>query len=196
MSKLMINQSLLSAFDWSFKKEDGYEDFLKSLRKEPIETNEAMQNGKDFEELVTRIAEGKPVDEKSKWLKPANTIADIVRGGQFQVRIYKDKQIDGIDFVIYGVLDVLKAGTIYDIKFSKNYEVGRYLDSVQHLLYLEIVPESDRFTYLVSDGSDVFIETYMRNEVEPIDRAIREFMQYLNKVGLMEVYKAHWKSLY
>ena len=69
-------------------------------------------------------------------------------------------EVNGMEFVLYGRLDTLKAGTIYDIKFSGSYDKGKYVDSTQHPTYMELIPEADQFTYVVSNGQNVWTETY------------------------------------
>ena len=63
--RYLMTQSLLSSWLYTFNCPDDYEeeafnDFLSTLRREPHETNEAMQNGIDFENLVTAILNGAP----------------------------------------------------------------------------------------------------------------------------------------
>ena len=40
--RFLITQSLISSWQWGLKLENGYEDFLKTLRREPIQQNKAM----------------------------------------------------------------------------------------------------------------------------------------------------------
>ena len=89
---------------------------------------------------------------------------------QFQVAAYRDKRIDGVPFLLYGRLDALKAGTIYDTKFVRRYEAGKYVSSPQHPMYFDCVPEASRFVYVVSDGKFVYQEEYRRGEVPEPDR--------------------------
>ena len=95
---------------------------------------------------------------------------------------------------IYGRLDALKAGVIYDLKFSKSYEAGKYLDSPQHPIYLDCVPEAVRFVYVISDGKAVYTEEYRREEVTSPDRVICEFMAYLEQSDLAQTYIDYWKT--
>lgn len=96
--------------------------------------------------------------------------------------------------VLYGRLDALKAGTIYDIKFSKSYERGKYFGSTQHPTYLRIIPEATEFVYLVSNGVDVWHEEYRRGEVFPIEPTIQNFFYWLEDAGLAGVYEQFWQA--
>lgn len=173
---------------------DNREEFLKALRREPTETTEAMQNGIEFEDLVTAII-NQNYDESHKWIEAAQKVADIVRGGKLQYKAKKPVEVSGEKFLLYGRLDVLKAGQIMDIKFSKSYDRGKYLTSTQHPTYLELIPEAEQFTYVISNGNDVWTETYRREETPSIFPIIEDFMAYLKTSGLWETYTQHWSAL-
>lgn len=204
--RCLMTQSLLSSWKYQFNDFSKYEDraeefeekaqreFLQTLRREPIETSEAMQKGIDFENLVVALCHGQQGFEEHDWYAPAIEIADIVRGSQFQYVAKKEVTIAGVDFLLYGKLDSLKAGIINDIKFSGSYNVGKYFDSPQHPMYMECVPEATEFNYLVSNGRRVWRETYRREECKPISDVIEEFIGYLRVSGLFEIYTNHWKA--
>jgi len=189
--------SLISSWNYIFNAYEGYEDeayksFLRTLRREPSEPTQAMQAGIDFEDAINAVVEGK-AEPKTECIKK---IAGIVSGGQPQVKLYKDIKIGGMDFLLYGRLDYLKSGTIYDIKFSKNYEVGKFYSSAQHPFYLTLCPESNRFEYLISDGNDVFIETYTRETAESTSKIISVFIQWLKDTGNIDTYVNKWGTIY
>ena len=195
MSRFLLTQSLLGNWLYIYNAFEGYEDaahadFLKSLNREPIEQTEAMLAGIQFENMVNASAEGAEAKDQC-----VNAIADIVRGGQKQVALYNSMTADGIEFLLYGKLDYLKVGVIYDIKFSKSYEAGKYTESIQHPFYFALCPEARQFEYLVSNGNDVFIERYMQSETPGIEKTITEFLSYLNYSGLANIYFEKWKAL-
>lgn len=183
-----------TAGDESEKKLTSYDEFLMTLRREPTPVNENMQKGIDFEDLVTAITEGRG-DTKNRWYTAASEVAEVVKGGLLQHRARKQITVRGMTLLLYGRLDALKAGVTYDIKFSGSYEAGKYLDSTQHPMYLELVPEATRFTYLISNGSNVWTETYTREETSPIVPTILNFFDWLEMRGLMELYKEKWLAL-
>ena len=47
-------------------------------------------------------------------------------GGVLQYRARKEVCVGGLTLVLYGRLDALLAGGIYDIKFSKGYDRGKF----------------------------------------------------------------------
>ena len=191
---LLVTQSLLSDFSWLFKKEDGYADFLRTLRREPKETSKAMFAGIDFEERVTAYANGAPLDAKHKLARVVKEVGDECYTGQFQVRLSREIEVEGVTFLCYGVLDCLKAGEIIDIKFSKTYDVGKYRESPQHPMYFCLCPEARAFTYLVSDGEWVYRERYTPDTTEPIETHIRDFMRWIKAQNLYDVYAANWTA--
>lgn len=203
MPRYLMTHSLLSSWLYTMK-ENPYEDmntqrnpfaeFMQVLRREPTETTEAMQKGIDFENLVTSITKGYR-NTKDRWYRAADQIAKVVNGGVLQYRTKKEFQVRGITILLYGRLDVLKAGVIYDIKFSSKYDVGKYINSTQHPVYLELVPEAKEFTYLISNGSSVWTETYRRDETPSIFPIISDFFEWLEVNGLMELYKEKWMAL-
>ena len=206
MARYLMTHSLLSAWQYAMA-EDPYEDatteknpmedFMKVLRREPRETTEAMQNGIDFEALVYQIARGvhETTNKDDRWYDAACEIADVIRGGVIQYKAKKPLTVAGTDILLFGVLDVLKAGTIYDVKFSKSYERGKYFDSTQHPAYFSLIPEAGAFSYLVSNGSAVYTETYRREETRSIEPVISDFLGWLDGCGLMQTYREKWVAL-
>jgi len=194
MSRYLLTQSLISSWLYIYKayddfKEQAYEDFVITLNRQPKEQTPAMLDGINFENMINAVVDG--LDSKNKNI---NEISSIVCGGQKQVALRKDKHISGIDFLLYGKLDYLKAGTIYDIKFSKKYEVGKFFDSIQHPFYMELCSEARYFEYLVSNGNDVFVERYDRREIDRIDTTVTEFIQFLYDCKLHKTYFEKWES--
>ena len=84
---------------------------------------------------------------------------------------------------------------IYDIKFSRGYERGKFYSSTQHPTYLLLIPEAQQFSYLVSNGMDVWTECYRRDETPDIRPIISDFFDWLDAYGLMAEFKEHWKAL-
>lgn len=232
MPRYEITKSLIESWYyvhdcWEGQEEDAMESFMAALRGEkPVLTEEQqqnIQNGFDFEALVTQIAKGEfkpkwewaqdkngsliiepnsgePMGgyEYPKWYRAAAEFGAMLQGAQFQVRIHKPITVDGMDFEIHGVLDALREGVIYDIKFkNKSFGsldlAGTYLDSAQHPFYFFLVPEARKFLYLVSDGNDIYIEQYTPEESRTAEEIIAEFISFLQSADLMDVYKEHWQ---
>lgn len=195
--KLLITQSLLGAWLYqyqAFDQESAHKDFLRVLRREKSKPTQAILDGIQFENMVTACCEGSPPPEDHKWGQAVRAIADRVQGAQFQVVAQRTAVVEDIPFLLYGRLDALKAGVIYDIKFSRSYQVGKYLDSPQHPMYFALVPEAQRFEYLVFTGSDVCVEKYDREDTPDIRSTIRDFMKYLEASKLDKLYCQKWEA--
>ncbi len=203
MPRYLLTHSLLSSWLYAIKdspyedattERDAFGEFMQALRREPTPTTEAMQRGIDFENLVTTIVNGgKNISpDYDKWYSAAQKVAEVVRGGCLQYKAKKEVQVSGITLLLYGRLDALKAGTIYDIKFSGSYERGKFINSTQHPVYLEIMPEAQRFAYIVSNGTDVWTEWYNRKDAPSIFPVISDFLEWLRTMGLLDIYKEKW----
>jgi hypothetical protein len=196
----LLTQSLLSAWLWSYKLETGYEDFLKTLRREPIQQNKAMLEGIRFENCLNAVLNGAEIEPTHEWYKPIMELYPTLYGSQQQASPSCEMVIDGVRFVLYGKLDYLKAGIIYDTKYSPRYpskgNVNNYIDSPQHPMYFALVPEAREFQYKICDGTYIYTETYRPDEVEPIERTIKHFMDFLDKQDLIKTYYEFWKSKY
>lgn len=193
----LITHSLLSAWQYLFdcyegQEENAMESFLRTLNRVPTETTEAMQNGIDFENEVYAVLAGNPRQPREGWQDCVNGIARHIMGAQTQIRTSRVLDIGEDEVLLYGILDALRGGVIYDIKFSGKYEVGKYIDSTQHPAYFELVPEATEFQYLIFDGEDVFIETYRRADTRPIQGIIKEFYQSIEHMGYMPIYRDKW----
>ena len=219
--RYLMTQSLLSSWQWLSKARDAYPfdedkadaaeakaeaDFLRALRRERGEPSPAMLAGRGFEALCYDIADGRfrpgrNVESGEPMFPPtypgALQVARIINGGVWQVKLSKQISVGGRDFLLYGILDAVKAGTIYDIKY-KTRSLGSvelpalYADSPQHPMYFALCPEATRFEYLVSDGQLMYAEAYERGDVAPIEATIGDFMEYLNRACLTGVYERHW----
>ena len=200
MTHYLMTHSLMSSWIYAMR-ENPFEDmtserdplaeFMSTLNKEQIPPNEAMMNGIAFEDLVTAITKGCG-DQENRWYDAASKVARIVGGGVLQYRASKTIKVGGLTLVLYGRLDCLKSGEIYDIKFSKGYDRGKYLGSTQHPTYLELVPEAKGFTYIVSNGSEVWTERYRRDETPAIIPIISDFFDWMQAMGFLDTYKEKW----
>lgn len=123
-------------------------------------------------------------------------IGEIVKGGLWQQSIKKEIKVGNQEFLLYGRTDVIKRDTIYDIKFTSNYELGKFSDSSQHLIYLycSCLP---KFSYLISDGKDWWREDYNNHErvEDELKSKITDFISYLdNDKEAKEMFLTKWES--
>lgn len=216
----LITHSLISSWNYLYScyesaYDSAWESFMKTLNREPTEVTEEMHNGLVFEDLVYKIASYKrePISLNNgeyglalgdcieplgnKWISGANEVAKYLYDAQTQVKLSTTMTVDGIDLFVYGILDGLKEGVIYDVKFSnKSFHsadlAGKYLDSSQHPTYFALCPEATKFVYLVSDGEDVYTEVYTPKITRPFAEIASEFLTSLKVMNLLDVYKEKW----
>ena len=193
-SKLRITKSLLDSWLWAFKRDDGWEDFLRTLNREKSPPTEAMLLGQQYENVLNNVLKGVEIPTDHEWYLPIVDMAAELDGSQQQVTLFGEIDVDGQPFLLHGVLDYLREGHVWDCKFTKKYHLNKYFwgDTTQTAMYLALVPEALDFTYLVSDGKWVYRERYPRDIVPPIEPTIKYFMDYLKKHGLWEIYKEKW----
>lgn len=196
--KFRITQTLLSSYGWMFKKENGYEEFLRTLNRQETPVTDAILNGQRFENLVNATLDGNPIHPNHEWYNCVTFLGDYLWGSQQQVSLFREIEVDGVTFVLHGVLDFLRNGIIYDTKFSERY--GRvetpgikYLDSPQTPMYLALVPNAKMFEYVICDGEYIYREDYTRDDVRPIEAYIKEFMRFLDRQNLVDTYCDLWE---
>ena len=210
--KYLMTQSLLSAWLYMFdcteeRSGEAQKAFLATLNREKTEPSFEVLRGIAFEDAVQEYIKGDlsaPDDYAESYAKGqaitkeaegVKTVANLVKGGIYQLTAYKDKRIDGIDFLLMAKCDWVRAGVIYDCKRVNNYEPGKYLHSPQHPMYLEVIDTARKFRYVVFDGDGVYLtDTYDRKEVEPIENTISQFINYLRSENLLEVYFEKWRA--
>ena len=192
-SKVRITQTLLSSFEWAFKKDDGYEDFLRTLNREKTPPTKAMLDGIRFENCLNSVLNGEVISEDHEWYTPITEMSMELWGSQQQVTLFKETQIEGQIFLLHGVLDYLRAGHIWDCKFSKTYHLNKYLNVPQTSMYLSLVPEAFDFTYIICDGKYVYRERYPRDIVPPLENYIKNFMKFCMKHDLWNIYEEKWR---
>lgn len=202
---LLITQTLLSSWSYMFScreenAEEAYADFLSTLSREKHETTPEMQNGIDFENGVYALMRGESLpDYCSKWEKGCTAVATRLKGGKIQVKAQRPIEVDGEVFIVYGICDVLHAGIISDVKFSnKSFGsvelAGKYFEKPQHSAYFYIFPTAYRFDYVVSDGTDLYTETYTPDATTPIGEIIHMFIGWLKANGHMDTYRQYWTA--
>ena len=195
--KLRVTKSLLDSWLWSFKRDNGYEDFIRTLSREPIQPTQAMLDGTRYENVLNNVLDGIPIREDHEWYKPITEMSQELKGAQQQVNLYADSGIclDGETILLHGVLDYLREGHIWDCKYSKTYHLNKYYweDTTQTAMYLALVPEAFDFTYIISDGKWVYREKYPREIVPPVQTALSQFLQYLWKRKLLDIFQTKWR---
>lgn len=194
MQRTRITKTLLDSYLWLFKKEDGYEDFLRTLNREKAKPTTAMLLGQQYENVLNSVLNGEKLPEDHEWKAPISEMYMELWRSRQQVTVFREIEVEGQSILLHGVLDYLKAGRIWDCKFTKNYHLNKYhwSETSQTSMYLALVPEAYDFTYIISDGKWVYRERYPKDIVPPIENYIKNFMKFLKQHGLWEVYVEKW----
>lgn len=194
MPKVRVTKSLVDSWLWSFRKEDGYADFIKTLNREKTPPTESMLMGTAYENMLNNVLNGEPIYMDNKYYDVLIEMAYELQGSAQQVNLYADTIVDGQPTLLHGVLDYLIAGHIYDCKFSKTYHLNKYLweYTAQTGMYLALVPEAKDFTYIITDGKYVYRERYPREIVPPVEYTISNFYKFLKTHGLWDTFNEKW----
>jgi len=194
--KYYLTPTLLNS--WSYCIKNGtLEDFIKVLNKEDFEPSESIVKGYEFEVYMQENYEE-------------------TKNGAYQVVVQKEHG----DYLLYGKVDCLKGGIIYDYKYTKNYDVGKFFNNHQTLMYLEMIPEASKMVYLITNKfdkeipllaplnyeycgeyeykvGDIFREEYTKDMFpETIDSVLHKFEQWLKAYNLFDLYAERWKCKY
>lgn len=196
MAKYYITPTLLNSWQYNIKN-GTLEDFIKVLNKEEFEPTESILKGFEYEKYMQENFE--------------ETL-----NGAYQVKVSKEHG----DYLLYGIVDCLKGGIIYDYKYTKHYEVGKFFNNHQTLMYLEMIPEAKKMVYLITDKfvkemplsaplnyeycgeyeykvGDVYREEYTKDMFpETIDSILHKFEQWLKQYNLFDLYTEKWKCKY
>ncbi len=196
MAKYYITPTLLNSWQYNIKN-GTLEDFIKVLNKEEFKPTESILKGFEYEKYMQENFE--------------ETL-----NGAYQVKVSKEYD----DYLLYGIVDCLKGGIIYDYKYTKHYEVGKFFNNHQTLMYLEMIPEAKKMVYLITDKfvkemplsaplnyeycgeyeykvGDVYREEYTKDMFpETIDSILHKFEQWLKQYNLFDLYTEKWKCKY
>jgi hypothetical protein len=151
MNGFLITPTLYSAWKyWKESEGSGKNEILDVLNKAEGEKSPAMRAGIEFENAIRNVCDGGTSEDFC-----VLEAADIVKGGMWQQRV--SKELDGD--LLYGIADVVRRNAIFDIKRAFKYDLGQYEGSIQPLIYM-YATGIPNFDYVISDGQEVYVETY------------------------------------
>jgi hypothetical protein len=206
MPRWLLTPSLYNAWRWSLSagededdQEQARKEMITTLKREQITPNEAMLKGRKFEGDIQAMASGEPLLplDDPLYENVVAEIAEIVKGGLWQERVYLDMHFrDHGDFLLYGKIDVLKGPWGFDIKYAKNYKIGKYGKSIQHATYMIGAPCS-RFAYLISNGREWWREEYFASadDYEEMRGRLADMLDDIRRdPEFSALYSKHWKA--
>lgn len=196
MISYLITPTLLNSLKYYLGSDyANREDFLKTLSREKFEPNEAMQKGIDFENTLECICSGS-ITNLENYKEVFHEFSKILKGGYWQESVKKEIEVAGTKILLYGRCDVIKGDTVYDIKYTKNYDLGKFQESTQHLIYM-FCSGLDKFKYLVSDLKSYWIEEYVKqsNIEAKLRSEVMQFFDYLDRdKEANELFYTKWKA--
>jgi hypothetical protein len=191
MNGFLITPSLYSAWKYWKDSEDTGEkemqDLLDTLNKVEKEKSPAIQAGIDFENIIHNVCDGTEVTDDFCVMD----VVEIVKGGLWQQRV--SRELDGD--LCYGIADVIRRDTIFDIKRVFKYDLGKYEGSIQHLIYM-YATGIPNFEYVISDGHEVYLETYHweAGSLETLRERILEIKGFLlSNEEMRRAFLTHWR---
>jgi len=204
MTKHLITPTLLSSYSYYKNSQDeqeqkAFDDLMRLIRKEPFEPSEAMKKGIMFESRVQQFCDNIILGVCKEFDTIAEQMSKIVKGGLWQQAVKKDITVRNQDFLLYGKCDVIKEDTIYDIKTTKSYDIGKYNGSTQHLIYM-YCSGLPKFAYLICENDKEFYrEDYSNSpDVEnKIKEHVNNFLSFLDTCeGAKKEYFDKWICKY
>ena len=209
MNAYLVTPTLIQSWQYWYNYDGDNEEevktsFLKTLKREKTPTNEAMQAGINFEKQVIQCSYDKPWTCNEVMACSGNNcildIAQIIENGMFQVALKKEIKVAETNFLLYGKADVIKEDTIFDIKYTtnaSNYNIGKYSNSVQHLLYM-FCAELSKFQYIISDGDSYWLEDYNLSDIQiqsALSEKISSFYYFLqNNQEFLKIFQEKWQT--
>lgn len=188
----LITPTLLDSLDWYMKcppswKERAYDGLSNTLNRVWV-SNVHVEAGMKLEKQIYEWANR----DQEEWegSKLFTEICNHVKGGNFQAKTKRIIDINGVEYCLYGKLDVLFPELIIDIKTTSDYKgKSNYLSKWQHKFYcyLKNIPE---FIYIIAELEDLikikkvhYVEYRMENKEkveEEIIEKVKEFMGFLD----------------
>lgn len=197
--KYLITYSLLNSWKYWLNYNDNSthtsQGFKHTLNKEFFD-NKFMKAGRAFEKFIRDYMNSLiTLDINDPYQNCVYEIEKSIKGGTWQTTGNKTITIDNQEFVLHAKTDVLRGPEIFDIKYVRQYESGKYFNSIQHKLYFEVLEYTDTFIYLISDGKEVYYETYTREETESIIPIISDFWSWINQFPeYFKIYQEKWNA--
>jgi hypothetical protein len=161
-------------------------DLLNYLNRVQTPKSEAMLAGIAFENDVDLylkgIGDGFIGGTDGAYVSSVVKVSNYVKGSLFQQRISGSIKTPRGELFLKGVCDAIGKDRIYDIKFSKTYDFNKYYPSIQHLIYM-YVTGIEKFSYLVSNGNEVFVEDYFWDDtsLELLTNRLNDVLDYIDQ---------------
>lgn len=173
-----IYPSLLDSYQWYLcsQQDNAFEDMINRINRVRVVSQDA-ERGTALNELIDGLVLNNKFDiEKGKYIhngfefseQLCNTLAGALENSMQQVRTSGTIETSRGIVEIYGIMDyILPECHIVDLKGTKKYEVPKFNNNWQHIVYPYCMNQKAqaewKFTYLITDYSEVYEEMYVFN---------------------------------
>lgn len=171
-----ITPSLYATYlNYVFSENNDDSQLLAVLNREQLPQTPAMKKGIDFENEVYQyfknglwsnsIDVNHTINLIKQEIYPNLTDHEFECKNQLIGAIqYKVSKVLTENIEVHGVIDIITPMKIFDLKRVQSYSLGKYEQSIQHLIYM-YATDIQNFEYLISDGSSVYSEYYKFDKI-------------------------------
>ena len=160
-----IYPSLLDAYRWyqASESDSSEQELIDKINRKPFQSD-AADKGTWFNALIDLSLKGLEKHGLFYLEGIASDIAVELSGAARQVFTSTQIEVDGKIVELYGYIDYVKEDAVIDLKTTKEYELGKYKDSLQlHFYPVSLIDEGNHinnFQFLVTDFRNVYREDY------------------------------------
>ena len=182
-----IYVTLLDAYKWyaSSESDESEQEFINKINRVKFES-EAASKGTWFNNFLDSCLEGKEKFNLCYVNSPVKELVNDLEGAARQMFVKTIIDVDGAKVELYGYLDYLKHDIVTDVKTTKQYELGKYKDSLQlHFYPIALIDsgnEINAFEFKVFDFDQVYTERYPVNynaSKAKVVSALREIIRFI-----------------
>jgi hypothetical protein len=194
----------------SVDSEDGLQKLLDSINKVSFKS-EAASKGTAFNELIDKAINDVSVYDRlrnytakeltyeftdrdgsvSKIVFPTLIVKEFVEYFKGSVnQLYVEAKIETMlgDVLLYGYVDEIKRDWIYDIKTTGRYDLFKFADHYQHLVYPYCLEAQNmpihNFRYYITDFKETFYEDYIfapKRDIPRLKSACMEIIEFIER---------------
>ena len=160
------------------------ESLLNIINRVPTKRTPAQIEGQRFEDAVLKRIPMPYGAEEAVILKAQSIIG---RYGFADMRNLGTYQIDGDIVNIYGLIDWLGGGTVFDLKKIGRYKPGMFCQS--HQIWYAVNLEQEGFrkmSYVINSDNDIYTEEYRLSDVDLTERIneVRGLISFVNDYAM------------
>jgi hypothetical protein len=171
MHNFYITPTLIDSF--LYLKDGGYpenkvKELFDKINKVKTVQDDSAKRGVAFESCVNLTLTGNPTNQFNDLEFDGDlvnkVVSKLVAYTGIQVWIEKIVSFSHGSFKVGGFADFTLDKKIIDLKTTLHYKLGKYQDYSQHKAFGLMLPENERFDYLITDFENVYLEPYMNKK--------------------------------